>query len=580
MIHSDRLVAVAIGTTFLMAGGFPLRSAGSYVVAGIVVDSRSKDPISNVHVSIAPTTQRGQRLDQFTKKDGRFVFSVGAPGKYELQVTKPGYPRQSYRQATLSGLSSAIVVAEEQDTSHIVFEAFHGGAISGQIKDENAEPVGNALVSILQTGVVGGERKIVMLAQVRADANGVFRVANLHRGDYYVCAMGRPWFADSLLGFQRMAELEKNLPARDTALNSRPATPANNDSDADPQQKPIPYSIDPSFRGTAFQTTCFPSSQTIEDASTVHLETAAEAQASLTLPLARAVTLNGSIAATTEAVAGTANLLRRFNDNYLLFLQTAVSKEGKFQFKNVPPGIYTIAAASSSSSGTSSWHVMQEVAVNSSDTEITLHPDALGGVSGHVSFEGEPPSSNANMVVSLRNEQGIMIPIQVDQSGNFTRSRLPAGKYEILAGSREYVAAYSSSVDARKLPLTLEISPGEIVRRDVSFTRAISVIDGRAQKNGVPQVGALVLLMPTDSSRRWAYRADQSDSDGSFQLSTIPAGDYYFVILSDGADILYREPPIAAALAKVAKLVHIAPGDHQMIEAESIETQALKLPGF
>jgi hypothetical protein len=67
---------------------------------------------------------------------------------------------------------------------------------------------------------------------------------------------------------------------------------------------------------------------------------------------------------------------------------------------------------------------------------------------------------------------------------------------------------------------------------------------------------------------RWAYRVDQSDSDGSFQLSTIPAGDYYFVILSDGADILYREPPSAAALAKVAKIVHVAPGDHQTIEAE------------
>jgi hypothetical protein len=471
-------------------------------------------------------------------------------------------------------------VGEDQDTSHIVFEAFHGGAITGQIKDADSEPVGNAQVSILQAAVVGGERKVVMRAQVRADANGVFRVANLLRGDYYVCAMGRPWFADSLIRFQRIAGANKNLPPRTVIQTSQPASPSDDDLNdaAIADFQPPPYSVDPNFRGTAFQTTFFPHGQTIEEASTVHLDTAGEAQVSITLPLTKAVALNGSIATSTGAAVGNATLYKKFHDNYLVFLQSTVSKEGKFQFQNVPPGIYEVAATSSSSSGDSSWNVLQEVIVNSSDTEITLRPESLGGVSGHVSFEGEPSPSGANLFVSIRNDRGTVIPIQADQFGNFSRSRLPAGKYEILAGSREYVAAYSSDANGQQLPLTIEIGSGEIVRRDVTFTRAISVIDGKAQKSGMAQVGALVLLMPTDTSRRWAYRADQTDSDGSYQLATIPAGDYNFVILSDGSDVVYRDPRVAAALAKVAKHVHIGPGDHQTIKAEAVETVTLKLP--
>src|ERR1700733_7175156 len=155
---------------FACAFAFMLQGAANYNVSGVVVDSQSQRPLVNVRVALAPTTARVEKLEQVTKQDGRFSFVVSQAGKYSLGITKPGYPAQSYREASFAGVSSAIAVRDDQDTSHIVFHANRGGVISGQIKDEDSEPVNNALVTIFQSAIVGDERKIISRGQERSDS--------------------------------------------------------------------------------------------------------------------------------------------------------------------------------------------------------------------------------------------------------------------------------------------------------------------------------------------------------------------------------------------------------------------------
>jgi hypothetical protein len=141
--------------------------------------------------------------------------------------------------------------------------------------------------------------------------------------------------------------------------------------------------------------------------------------------------------------------------------------------------------------------------------------------------------------------------------------------------SREYVAAYVTDPAGQHLPLTLDITSSEPVRRDLTLTRAVSTIDGTvANKNDSPEVGAFVLLMPKDFSERWAYRVDQTDSDGSFGLSSIPSGDYLLVALSDGSEVEYRDPKVAAALAQLGKPMHIEPGDRLNIKLNLLNSSS------
>src|ERR1700722_6377875 len=521
-----------------LAGTPSLPGAANYSVNGVVIDSQSQRPLANARVSLAPAIARVQKLELVTKQDGLFSFVVNQAGKYSLEIAKPGYPVQSCQQGGIAGVSSAIVVRDDQDTSHVVFQARRGGVVAGQIKDEDSEPVGNAVVTIFRSMVVGGERKIFMWGQTQANAAGEFRFPNLLRGGYYICAVGRPWFADSLI----------YLGERQRRAGPQPDEP--------PQ-----YSPDPDVRGTAFVPTFYPRAQTIEEAGLIRLETGSEVQASITLPLAKAVTVKGTVSASGIS-GGSANLLKKVSDQYVSFLQGTVAQDGTFQFANVPAGSYEIIATSNSGSGASSWNVGQEIEAGTSDMEVTLRPRPMGALMGRVLFEGERTASTASLFVTLRNEKGNLVRTQVDPEGNFSLSRILPGRYEVAAASTDYVAAYFAGPSGEHLPLTLEVASGEPVHRDLMLTRAIAGMEGTVEKAGMPQVGAFVLLMPKNPSARWAYRFDQTDSDGSYRLANIPAGDYVLIALSDGSDVVYRDAKVAAGLGGGGKQGHVESGAH------------------
>jgi len=533
----------------------PLDGASDYSVSGVVVDSRSHAPLANTRVSLLPSPARDRKLEQVTKKDGRFSFTVNGPGKYSLTIAKPGYPPQAYKQADLGGVSSAIVVREDQDTGHIVFEARHGNAITGLVRDDDSEPVGNAIVAIFQSAVVGGASKIFSRGQTRANTAGEFRFSGLLSGNYYVCAMGRPWFADQLIQLQEIQRIEGGLPG---AVRTEPGGERREGTN----QSAPKFSPDPGFHGTAFPTRCYPNAQSVEQASLIRLDAGGEAQASIILSPTRAVSVKGTVSVPDETSVGHAVLYKKVHDGYVSFLDGWIFQGGKFQFDNVPPGSYEIMATSQADTGASSWHVRDRVEVGVSDVEVTLTPQPLGSLSGRVLFEGEHPAPTADLFVSLRDEEGSLVRTEVSPDGSFSLRRLPAGRYEVTAGNTDYIAAYLTGPDGKRLPLTLTISSGETIHRDLTLTRAVSVIEGTAESTGVPLVGAFVLLMPKNASEQWAYRVDQTDSDGSYRLGTIPSGDYFLIALSDGNDVAYRDAKVAAILTKAAKPVHVDAGDH------------------
>ena len=119
----------------------------------------------------------------------------------------------------------------------------------------------------------------------------------------------------------------------------------------------------------------------------------------------------------------------------MIFLNTWVSKDGSFHFENVPAGSYAIAASSQASSGPSGWNIRQEVEVGGSDVEVTLRPQPMGSLSGHVVFENERPASTANLYVTFRNERDNSYRAEMGPDWNFSIHRLPAGKYEVAAGA-------------------------------------------------------------------------------------------------------------------------------------------------
>lgn len=555
--------------TLVLASGWPLAGA-DHLVEGVVVDARSHNAVPHVRVVLGSTKNRELKAEMITKQDGRFSFPVSQPGKYTLQINKPGYPPQFYKQAAFLGVETAIVVRDDQDTRHIVFDAWRGGAISGKIKDEDGEPVPYALVDLFQSVVVAGERKVVGTGEIRANAAGEFRFRNLRRGNYYVSAMGRPWFADTLI--QLESARERPVIRRFEAGQTVPM-----EGQTQPDQ-PIPFSADPNFRGTAFQTTFYPNATAVEGASPVHVDGGGEVEISIALPLAKAVSVKGSISPTGDISGGRVFLMKKVSDKHISFLQEWVGKDGSFEFRNVPAGSYEIVASSQANSGAASWNMHQDIEVGASDMEVQLRAEAMGSFSGRVVFDGEPPSSPSGVSVTLHDDKGRAFGGEADADWQFMVNRIPAGQYEVTAGSTDYIAAYVEGASGEHLPLTLTMNSGAALRQNVALTRAISVIEGTVEHAGVAQIGAFVLLMPEDPAQRWAYRQDQTDSDGSYKLSRIPQGDYYVIALSTGEDVTYRDTKVAAILTKAAQAIQVS-GNRAGLKLDLVNTANLKLPG-
>jgi len=562
--------AVGFLLALAFAGAPALGAAENYLVSGIVVDSRSHAPLGNARVSLAATAAPSRKLEQVTKQDGRFSFSVGEPGKYSLSVTKPGYPPQDYKQAGFAGVSSAIVVRDDQDTGKLMFEARRGGVLTGVVKDEDSEPVENALVSIFQSAIVDGGRRIVLRGQTRANASGEFRLSGLPRGNYYIYAMGRPWFAEPIIQLEETQD-------RVARLDRGPGAVPSHEDPEEPARPAPKFSPDPVFRGTAFLPTFYPHAQSVDHASLVRLEAGGETAVSITLPLTGAVSVKGTINDPGQLSDGRAFLYKKVPPYYITFLEEWVRKDKRVQFKNVPPGSYDIVASSQAGAGASSWNIREPVEVGASDMEVSLRPQQLSSMSGRVLFEGERPAAQADLFVTLRHENGGSVRTEVNPQGSFSFSRLLAGKFEVIAGNEEYLAEYLTGPDGERLPLTLTISPGEAIRRDLTLTRAVSEIKGTVENAGVQQIGVFVLLIPKDLSQGWAYRVDQTDSDGSYRLGTIPAGDYSLVALSDGEDVAFRDAKVGARLSEAAKAVHVKPGDHLELKLDLVKTATLKL---
>ena len=240
--------------------------------------------------------------------------------------------------------------------------------------------------------------------------------------------MGRPWFADSVIEVHESHEAALKLRHDQPAKNPVP----DPQGDAQPAESPkseLKYSPDPSFRGSAFLTTFYPDAQTVEEASPVRVGVGGEAQVSITLRLARAVSVKATIHVPGTMMVGRAALNKRIYDQHMPFRFAWVTKDlnGAFEFPNVPAGSYEIVVSSEAGSGASSWNIRQDVEVGASDVEVVLRPLQMASLSGKVVIQDQDPVSLADLFVVSSGRQGSFFPDWRDRGWQFLPEPARAG---------------------------------------------------------------------------------------------------------------------------------------------------------
>lgn len=513
----DFLVLFALFCAALTAAQIPpspspemATSLQPFKIAGTVVNAITGAPLSRVHVSLADTRARMQRIEIVTGEDGHFEFSPLPAAKYALQGRKRGYLAAGYDQH--EQYSTAIVTGPEFSTDRLVFRLMPMAVISGHVLDESGEPVRSARIGLFGEDHRGGMNRVSSMNSVIADDRGYFEFSLLPPGTYFVSANAKPWYV--------------------VYPNAR--------TGSDATQKITPE------LNVAYPTTYYGGATDSEGAAPITLNGGDHKEIDIRLVPVPALRLvfHVPVEQPTEEQQPRprgyfANIVLQkhvFDSLEFTQQQTQMVEPGVFEVIGVPAGRYDVAINSPGVQG------MQQLG----EMNLTRDGQDLGAT------EGQPL---ATLKVQLRTPDDESLPKQYflalrdshqrivagqrgDASGVVTLEAVRPGKYGIVVfpmgqGKRYSVIHLFSGTTA--LPgREVDLQPAANLELTAELATGEERIDGLVQKNGKPLAGVMVVLVPNDPEANVdLFRRDQSDFDGTFSLLGVIPGNYTVVAVED-----------------------------------------------
>jgi uncharacterized GH25 family protein len=497
-----KFILLAVAAATVCAQTFP--------VAGIVVDSESGSAVRRVRVVL----ETRPPLTMVTGDDGKFEFQA-PKGKFGFYGEKLGW-----RQVFGGGFGSAVIAGLDQDTAHLVFRWYAPGAIYGKVLDDRGDPVASANVQLIRNPIVNGRRRSITAGSARTDDRGYYRFGPIAAGIYYVVAAGEPWYVQPLR-FSR-------------GIFPNPANPGP--SEPTPGYAPSYYSnaSDPS------------------GASPVVVKPGADTEADFTLRTITGANLHfscpnvercsGSVSLYGEGINGVETLVQQ---SYAAVMQG---------MGGIPPGRYVVHFSGTGGS------MRKPIDVGAGDLSVELAPQAAPSVLGKVAFKNPDAKPKRPIYVRMVNQEtGAAIARAVEPDGSFTWSRLAVANYRPEIGSVEGFFAEQVSVEgAPAHDGVIDVAEGASIRLNIVVSDEAGRLKGFVMNAEKPVPAALVLLASVkDTPDSAPYLGFQTDSDGSFDFTSVRAGDYHLFALESTEGVEYANPAVIRPYFTGSLVVHI-----------------------
>jgi 5-hydroxyisourate hydrolase-like protein (transthyretin family) len=493
----------------------------SWRISGKVVDALSGAPLARCAVEIGPTEDRGASRSIETGNDGVFAFDGLAQGKYRLSASKRGYLSQAYEQH--DNFSTAIAVGPGLQSEGLNFKVVPQAVITGVVTDEHGEPVRRAQVRLFKDEDRIGIRSTVQRQTTATDDRGVYQLARIDPGNYYVAISGQPWYAQAL---------RRSLP---NEKEEEPASPLD----------------------VAYPTTFYPQATDSEDATPIPIRGGERIQADVTLNAQQALHVRirlpvqdqetGFGLRMSQSIFGQVEPVSSFG-------QTV--QNGVMEISGILPGHYdfTLFHPGPGNTNDESTHFTGEVI--SSTTELTPEEaESEVNVSGKVtSVDGKIPSGG----ITLRPHQGRTYTAMLDTAGEFA-VKVPPGDYEIVGQIPQMYLAQLTAQDGVVKNRVLTVKAGSTPKLELLASKGFGQIDGVAKRGGQPASGIMVLLAPDDNPV--LFRRDQSDSDGSFTMGNVVPGHYRLLAVERGWELEWANRDVLNAFLKKSVPVEVRASD-------------------
>ena len=502
----------------------------TFRISGKVVDARSGQAIRQCVVQINPALQRLTTASVTAGEDGAFFFDGLPVGKYALTAAKRGYLPQSYEQH--ESFSTAIAVGPGLHSEGLTFRLMPQAIITGTVTDEAGEPVRNAQVRLFADEDQEGNRSTRQHGAVSTDDRGVYEIAQISPGSYYLAVSAQPWYA-----------------------HSTPHTEG-----VQPDESTMALDV-------AYPTLFYPDATDSDEATPIPVKGGERIEINLTMNPQHALRLR--VAAPGSDRGGYSIALQKSVFGQMEPVPTGnVEVNGDTMIVDgVLPGHYEVALSQPSEGQPRATHFTADLATGA--TELSQ-----GGEVAEVTVTGKVllDKKIANAGIALQSRQPRRsYTARLNDAGEFTMN-VPPGDYEVIGLIPRHYLTSVSSPNAEVTGRMLQVKPGVAPRLEIVPGTGYAHIDGVARTDGRGTGGVMIVLAPEDAkNNRILFRRDQSDSDGTFSLFDIIPGRYRLYAIEDGWELEWADPNVLAAFRKksVPLVIHASDLLRQEVEAQS-----------
>lgn len=468
---------------------------------GSVTHAASQTAIRKAKVTLA-LIGSDQTQSAETGDDGKFILKDVKPGRYRLTAEKTGYETTAYG-AREPGRAQGQTLRVDAGASvtGLAIALPKQGVIAGKVVDNDGEPVAKALVVAMNNVYAAGRRIRLPAGTLPVMSNdlGEYRIAQLPPGKFIVCAV-------------LFSSLQPQL-----------------------DQKDVKTGVE-----EALTNTCFPSVANMSEASPIEIKDSTEVPGiDIRMNKVKTVTFQGEIQGVPPGTSSVTFLSLVPKDAGPMgrvvgpraLLQGA---DGKFTFKNVPPGSYILQTLPTGL-GNIPYVVKSSIEIGEQALEtVNVQAATPFEVKGHMNAEPSPDLKLSSVKIIATPSDDIVATFAMSSSadnGDFVLGNLVPGRYRLTFTGlppTHYVK------EIRLGEKTLESDEADITNAATPVT--VSVAASSADVAGIvkndkgePVPSVAVGLVPVPR-RAFRSKATRTDQNGLFKLPSVAPGEY--VVLS------------------------------------------------
>jgi hypothetical protein len=526
-------------------------------VSGIVIRSQDSAPLKNATVQLTNDSDREHHIATKTTADGHFLLKNVPPGQYKLIVTRNGYVNQELGQKKPGDPGAMFTLRPGQRIADLVFKLGLAGVISGEVFDEDGEPMVGVAVRALRQVYTDGRKALQTTTEQETNDLGEFRVFGLAPGRYYISVEMPGW--NRVVGDREFSSSEKSSGEK------------------------------------GYGKIYYPNALEAARASSIYVKEGEEISSiDIFMKEVTVYRVRGNVqylfphkgTGDTQLVVAHRGQMTDWDP---MAVQMVAKDDNSFEIPDLAPGEYTVTAFFFDQG--KSFSTQEDVDVADADVNgLTLVIAPGVDIPGQLLWDGNPSleGERASIYLAPAEESGVIVwggaQAHLEEKSQFTLKEVSQGTYRIN------VNGISKDCYIKEVQFGENVLPDHVLhaKRGVSGELRITISSKGARLQGIvandeslPVAGVWVVAVPEESKRslRYLYKAVTTDQYGRYDLRGLVPGKYMIFAWDGVARGEWEDPEFLKTNGAKAVTVEVSDSDTkstdlQLIQLESKTSQA------